>query len=37
MYVHGGTDPLFPRLCAVIGRPDLADDPRFRDVAGRMD
>jgi crotonobetainyl-CoA:carnitine CoA-transferase CaiB-like acyl-CoA transferase len=37
VYVHGGTDPLFPRLCAVIERPDLADDPRFRDVAGRME
>ena len=36
LYVHGGTDPLFPRLSAVIGRPDLADDPRFRDVEGRM-
>ena len=21
VYIHGGTDPLFPRLCAVIGRP----------------
>jgi crotonobetainyl-CoA:carnitine CoA-transferase CaiB-like acyl-CoA transferase len=36
VYIHGGTDPLFPRLCAVIARPDLATDPRFRDVAGRM-
>ena len=36
LYIHGGTDPLFPRLCDVIGRPDLAADPRFRDVAGRM-
>jgi len=36
LYVHGGTDALFPRLCAAIGRPDLASDARFRDVAGRM-
>lgn len=36
LYVHGGTDPLFPKLCAVIGRPDLILDERFRDVAGRM-
>ena len=36
LYVHGGTDPLFPKLCAVIGRPDLVLDERFRDVAGRM-
>lgn len=36
VYVHAGSDPLFPRLCEVIGRPDLAADPRFRDVQGRM-
>ncbi len=36
LYIHGGTDPLFPRLCAVIGRPELAADPRFRDVARRL-
>jgi crotonobetainyl-CoA:carnitine CoA-transferase CaiB-like acyl-CoA transferase len=36
LYVHGGTDALFPRLCSAIGRPDLAADARFRDVAGRM-
>jgi crotonobetainyl-CoA:carnitine CoA-transferase CaiB-like acyl-CoA transferase len=36
LYIHGGTDALFPRLCAAIGRPDLASDERFRDVPGRM-
>jgi crotonobetainyl-CoA:carnitine CoA-transferase CaiB-like acyl-CoA transferase len=36
LYIHGGTDPLFPKLCAVIGQPDLATDTRFRDVASRM-
>ena len=36
LYIHGGTDALFPRLCAALGRPDLAADARFRDVAGRM-
>lgn len=36
LYIHGGTDPLFSKLCAVIGRPDLAADPRFADVASRM-
>lgn len=35
VYIHGGTDGLFPRLCAAIGRPDLAEDERFRDVPGR--
>jgi crotonobetainyl-CoA:carnitine CoA-transferase CaiB-like acyl-CoA transferase len=36
LYVHGGTDALFPRLCAAIGRPDLGADERFRTVAGRL-
>ncbi|HVV19183.1 MAG TPA: CoA transferase [Pseudonocardiaceae bacterium] len=30
--LHAGTDTLFRRLCQVIGRPHLVDDPRF---AGR--
>ena len=36
VYIHAGTNSLFPRLCAAIGRGDLANDPRFRDVLGRM-
>jgi crotonobetainyl-CoA:carnitine CoA-transferase CaiB-like acyl-CoA transferase len=36
LYLHGGTNPLFPRLCESIGRPDLAVDPKYRDVRGRM-
>ena len=36
VYIHGGTDSLYPRLCTAIGRSDLAGDPRFRDVPGRM-
>jgi crotonobetainyl-CoA:carnitine CoA-transferase CaiB-like acyl-CoA transferase len=35
VYIHGGTDSLFPRLCEAIGRPDLATEPRFTDVGGR--
>lgn len=35
-YLHGGTDALFPRLCAAIGRPDLAEDPRYREIADRL-
>ncbi|WP_224391178.1 CaiB/BaiF CoA-transferase family protein [Pseudonocardia sp. ICBG1293] len=35
IYLHAGTDPLFPRLCAAMGRPSLADGA-WRDVAGRM-
>ena len=29
-------DSLFQRLMRAIGRPDMADDPRFRDNAGRV-
>lgn len=36
VYIHGGTDALFPRLCAAMERPDLAADGRLRDVPGRM-
>ncbi|MFD5655858.1 CaiB/BaiF CoA transferase family protein [Streptomyces hirsutus] len=27
--LHAGTDPLFHRLCAVMGRPEMAEDERF--------
>lgn len=36
MYVHAGTDPLFPRMCALMGKPELVADERFRDVPSRM-
>ncbi|MEA2479448.1 MAG: hypothetical protein QOJ07_1370 [Thermoleophilaceae bacterium] len=36
VYIHGGTDSLFPRLSAAIGRPEMATDPSVRDVAGRL-
>jgi crotonobetainyl-CoA:carnitine CoA-transferase CaiB-like acyl-CoA transferase len=36
LYLHAGTNPLFPRLCKAMGRADLADDPRFASVPGRM-
>jgi crotonobetainyl-CoA:carnitine CoA-transferase CaiB-like acyl-CoA transferase len=36
LYVHAGTDPLFPRICRVIGREELAEDERFRNVPSRM-
>lgn len=36
VYIHAGTDPLFPRLCEVMNRADLASDPRFASVGGRM-
>ncbi|PKW16502.1 CaiB/BaiF CoA transferase family protein [Saccharopolyspora spinosa] len=29
VYLHAGTDALFPSLAAVMGRPELASDPRF--------
>ena len=37
VYLHAGTNSLFPRLCDAMGRPDLADDERYRDVPGRME
>ena len=33
--VAGNSDPIFRRLAGVIGRPELADDARFRDNQGR--
>lgn len=37
VYIHGGTDALFPRLCAAIGSPELARDPRFASIASRLE
>jgi crotonobetainyl-CoA:carnitine CoA-transferase CaiB-like acyl-CoA transferase len=37
VYVHGGTDALFPRLCHAMGRDELAADPRYATVAGRLE
>jgi crotonobetainyl-CoA:carnitine CoA-transferase CaiB-like acyl-CoA transferase len=36
LYLHGGTNPLFPRLCRAMGRSELADEERFADVVPRM-
>jgi len=36
LYVHAGTNPLFPRICEMIGKPELARDERFKDVPSRM-
>lgn len=36
LYLHGGTNPLFPRLCRAMGRPELAQDERFAGVNERM-
>ena len=35
VFVAVGNDRQFARLCAALGRPGLADDPRFRSVADR--
>jgi crotonobetainyl-CoA:carnitine CoA-transferase CaiB-like acyl-CoA transferase len=32
-----GNDALFRRLCAAIGRPELADDARYADNSGRLE
>jgi crotonobetainyl-CoA:carnitine CoA-transferase CaiB-like acyl-CoA transferase len=36
VYLHAGTPGLFARMCALMGRPDLLEDPRFADVPGRV-
>lgn len=36
LYLHGGTNPLFPRLCDAMGRPELKEDPRFGSIPDRM-
>src|SRR5262249_17976409 len=36
LMITAGTDALFGRLCRALGRPDLADDPRFADNPGRV-
>ena len=36
MMVAAGNDNLFRRLCATIGRPGLAEEPRFRSNAERV-
>ncbi|MBI1683526.1 CaiB/BaiF CoA transferase family protein [Caulobacter hibisci] len=33
--IGANQDTLFKRLCELMGRPDLADDPRYRDHAAR--
>lgn len=37
IYIQAGTSSLFPKLCVAMNRSDLADDPRFATVEGRME
>lgn len=37
IYIQAGTASLFPKLCAVMERPDLAADERYASVEGRME
>lgn len=37
LVIAAGNDALFRRLCARLGRPELADDPRFASNAARTD
>ncbi|WP_103663140.1 CaiB/BaiF CoA-transferase family protein [Microbacterium sp. CJ77] len=36
VYIQAGTNPLFPKLCAAIGRLDLLERPELLTVPGRM-
>jgi len=35
--IVGGSDANFRRLCRAMGRPELADDPRWSTLAGRVE
>ena len=35
--VAAGNDALYQRLCTALGRPDLAEDPRFATNSGRVE
>jgi crotonobetainyl-CoA:carnitine CoA-transferase CaiB-like acyl-CoA transferase len=35
--IAAGNDAIYRRLCTALGRPDLADDPRFNTVGQRVD
>ena len=37
LMVAAGNDNLFRKLCAVVEKPELADDPRFAKNAGRVE
>ncbi len=37
VFIAGGNDTQFARICETIGRPELADDPRFADNSGRLE
>ncbi len=37
VYISSGNDGLFGRMITLMGRPDLADDPRFASIQSRMD
>ena len=37
VFIAGGNDTQFRKICETIGRPELADDPRFADNAGRLE
>jgi crotonobetainyl-CoA:carnitine CoA-transferase CaiB-like acyl-CoA transferase len=37
VYIHAGTNALFPRLCTAMGRADLVTDTRFSDQGRRLE
>jgi formyl-CoA transferase len=36
IFLAAGNNPAFRRLCSELGKPELAEDPRFADNAGRV-
>lgn len=37
LVIAGNSDPIFARLCLLIGRPDMAEDPRLKTNVGRLE
>lgn len=36
IFIAGGNDSQFRRMCEVLGAPEIAEDPMFKDNAGRL-
>ncbi len=37
VFIAGGNDTQFRKICETVGRPELASDPRFIDNSGRLE
>lgn len=37
LIIAGNSDPIFARLCRLMGRPEMAEDPRLKTNVGRLE